>query len=68
MIPQRIRRELSVREKLKRKTILPLYGMTIGFGILPSFVHPWMGGGSLHDYLKKEHLNLPSREKRDIVS
>ncbi|KAG1868006.1 kinase-like domain-containing protein [Suillus tomentosus] len=63
----RIRRELSVREKLKRDTILALHGMTTGFGVLPSFVYPWMAGGSLHDYLKREHLNLPVHRKLDIL-
>ncbi|KAG1906275.1 kinase-like domain-containing protein [Suillus fuscotomentosus] len=63
----RIRRELSVREKLKRDTILALYGMTTGFGVLPSFVYPWMAGGSLHDYLKRENSDLTARRKLDIL-
>ncbi|KAG2096975.1 kinase-like domain-containing protein [Suillus discolor] len=62
----RIRREMYVREKLRHETILALYGMTEGFGILPSFVYPWMAGGSLHDYVKREHPNLPARRKLDI--
>lgn len=61
----RIRREMYVREKLRHETILALYGMTEGFGILPSFVYPWMAGGSLHDYVKRECLS-PSR-KLDIL-
>jgi hypothetical protein len=65
---QKIRRELSVREKLKRDIILAIYGMTTGFGVLPSFVYPWMAGGSLHDYLKREYSDLPARRKLDIVS
>ncbi|KAG1796467.1 kinase-like domain-containing protein [Suillus variegatus] len=63
----RIRREMYVREKLKHEIILTLYGTTEGFGILPSFVYPWMAGGSLHDYVKREHPNLPARRKLDIL-
>jgi hypothetical protein len=50
---------------LKHETILALYGMTEGFGIIPSFVYQWMAAGSLHDYVKRECLS-PSR-KLDIV-
>ncbi|KAG1736339.1 kinase-like domain-containing protein [Suillus lakei] len=63
----RIRREMYVREKLRHETILALYGMTAGFGILPSLVYPWMAGGSLHDYLKREYSNLPARRKLNIL-
>ncbi|KAG1808531.1 kinase-like domain-containing protein [Suillus variegatus] len=63
----RIRREMYVREKLRHETIIALYGMTEGFGILPSFVYPWMAGGSLHDYMKREHPNLPACRKLDIL-
>jgi serine/threonine protein kinase len=66
-ICNRIRRELSVRERLKRDTILALYGMTTGFGVLPSFVYSWMAGGSLHSYLKREHSSLPTRRKLDLL-
>ncbi|KAG2108625.1 uncharacterized protein F5147DRAFT_164806 [Suillus discolor] len=63
----KIRREMHVREKLKHETILALYGMTEGFGILPSLVYSWMAGGSLHDYVKQEHSYLPARRKLDIL-
>ncbi|KAG1868007.1 kinase-like domain-containing protein, partial [Suillus tomentosus] len=66
-IHSRIRREIYVRESLRHETILALHGMTTGFGVLPSFVYPWMAGGSLHDYLKREHSNLPARRRLDIL-
>ncbi|KAG1828754.1 kinase-like domain-containing protein [Suillus subalutaceus] len=62
-----IRREVYVRERLKHETILGLYGMTTGFGILPSFVHPWMAHGSLHDYLKRDFSTLSPPQKFDIL-
>jgi hypothetical protein len=63
-----IRREVYVRERMKHETILDLYGITTGIGILPSFVHPWMSCGSLHDYLEREFSALSSLQKFDIVS
>ncbi|KAG2364538.1 kinase-like domain-containing protein [Suillus spraguei] len=62
-----IRREVNIRERLKHETILDLYGMTTGFGILPSFVYPWMAHGSLHDYLKREFSTLFPHSKLDIL-
>lgn len=64
---KRIRREIHVRERLRHKIILTLYGMTEGFGILPSFVYQWMENGSLHDYVKQEYTNLSARQKLDIL-
>ncbi|KAG2364536.1 hypothetical protein BDR07DRAFT_774307 [Suillus spraguei] len=63
-----IRREVYIRERLKHETILDLYGMTTGFGILPSFVYPWMVHGSLHDYLEREFFTLFPHNKLNIVS
>jgi hypothetical protein len=61
---------VHVREKLRHEAILTLYGITADFGTLPglSFVYPWMAGGSLRDYLKREYSNLSARRKLDIVS
>ncbi|KAG1882777.1 kinase-like domain-containing protein, partial [Suillus subluteus] len=64
---QRIHREIYVRERSRRETILDLCGMITDFGVLSSFVYPWMAGGSLHDYLKREHPNLPAHRKLDIL-
>ncbi|OAX34175.1 hypothetical protein K503DRAFT_465701 [Rhizopogon vinicolor AM-OR11-026] len=40
--------------------------MTTGFGVLPSFVHPWMSGGSLHDFIQREP-KLSAQKKLDIL-
>ncbi|KAG2356601.1 kinase-like domain-containing protein [Suillus spraguei] len=66
-IINRIRREIYVRDRLRHKIILALYGMAEGFGILPSFVYQWMENGSLHDYMKREYINLSARRKLDIL-
>jgi serine/threonine protein kinase len=63
----RIRREMYVREKLRHEAILTIYGITAGFGTLPSLVYPWMAGGSLRNYLKREYSHLSARRKRDIL-
>jgi serine/threonine protein kinase len=65
---QMIRREIKVRERLKYETILDLYGVTTGFGIIPSFVYSWMAHGSLHDYLKQSFSTLSPLQKFNIVS
>ncbi|KAG2065014.1 kinase-like protein [Suillus decipiens] len=66
-ICHRIRREMFVREELRHDTILVLHGMTTGFGVLPSFVYPWMAGGSLHGYLQREYSNLSAHQKLHIL-
>ncbi|KAG2352496.1 kinase-like domain-containing protein, partial [Suillus spraguei] len=48
--------------QLSHDSILPLEGVTDGFGPLPAFVTPWMENGSLNEYLRPE-VNL-SREKK----
>ncbi|KAG2103158.1 kinase-like domain-containing protein [Suillus cothurnatus] len=62
-----IRREIKVRERLKYETILDLYGVTTGFGIIPSFVYSWMAHGSLHDYLKQSFSTLSPLQKFNIL-
>ncbi|KAF8835296.1 kinase-like protein [Paxillus ammoniavirescens] len=51
-----IRREVSVWVTLSHRNILPLYGLTSGFGHLPCLVSPWMENGSLKDYSVKPSL------------
>ncbi|KAG2033961.1 kinase-like domain-containing protein [Suillus americanus] len=58
----RIRRETYVWIRLSHDNILPLEGVTEGFGPLPAFVAPWMENGTLNDYLRRE-VGL-SREKK----
>lgn len=50
----RIRREAYVWIQLSHDNILPLEGITEGFGPLPAFVAPWMENGTLNDYLRRE--------------
>ncbi|KAG1725852.1 kinase-like domain-containing protein [Suillus lakei] len=50
---KRIRREAHVWMQLSHDHILPLEGVTEGFGPLPALVTPWMENGSLNDYLRR---------------
>jgi serine/threonine protein kinase len=60
-----IRREAYVWAKLKDDHVLPLHGITTGFGVLPAFVSSWMTKGSLESYLKQQ-LTLSTRRKLDM--
>ncbi|KAG2368634.1 kinase-like domain-containing protein, partial [Suillus spraguei] len=46
--------EAYVWIQLSHDNILPLEGITQGFGPLPAFVAPWMENGTLNDYLRRE--------------
>jgi serine/threonine protein kinase len=63
---QRIRREVNVWIRLSHDNILPLEGVTEGFGPLPALVTPWMENGSLNDYLRRE-VHLSEKKKLTMV-
>ncbi|KAG2340783.1 kinase-like protein, partial [Suillus weaverae] len=63
---QEVRREAYVWIQLLHDNILPLEGVTEGFGVLPAFVSPWMKNGTLHDYLKRE-VGLSWERKLSMV-
>ncbi|KZP04661.1 kinase-like protein [Athelia psychrophila] len=50
---QRIRREISIWQRLKHENVLPLLGTVQHFGRYISLVSPWMENGSLVQYLKE---------------
>ncbi|KIK35701.1 hypothetical protein CY34DRAFT_32641, partial [Suillus luteus UH-Slu-Lm8-n1] len=61
-----IRREAYVWIQLLHDNILPLEGVTEGFGPLPAFVSLWMEEGSLDGYLKRE-VGLSWERKLSMV-
>ncbi|KAG1853432.1 kinase-like domain-containing protein [Suillus subalutaceus] len=61
-IARSIRREAYVWAKLKDDHVLSLHGITMGFGVLPSFVSSWMTKGSLDSYLKQQPTLSISRK------
>ncbi|KIJ05048.1 hypothetical protein PAXINDRAFT_50441, partial [Paxillus involutus ATCC 200175] len=55
-------RELNIWARLKHHNILPLYGVTDGFGPFPAFVSLWAENGTLTEYLEhREQLDLERR-------
>ncbi|KAG1893554.1 kinase-like domain-containing protein [Suillus fuscotomentosus] len=51
-------REAQTWATLKDVHILPLIGLTWGFGPLPALVCPWVENGLLHSYLELKHDDL----------
>ncbi|KAG2134524.1 kinase-like domain-containing protein [Suillus clintonianus] len=62
-----IRKEAYVWILLSHDRILPLKGVTEGFGKLPALVAPWMENGSLNDYLRREHSKLSGHQKLELI-
>ncbi|KAF8552980.1 kinase-like protein [Imleria badia] len=59
---KRIYRELKVWAKLEHECVLPLYGISFGFGKFPAMVCPWLEGGTLSKYLEHhEGVQLHTR-------
>ncbi|KAG2142791.1 kinase-like domain-containing protein [Suillus bovinus] len=50
---QKIRQKFFVWQQLEHSHILPLYGTTDDFEVVPALVCPWMENGSLNAYLEK---------------
>ncbi|KIJ67424.1 hypothetical protein HYDPIDRAFT_108191, partial [Hydnomerulius pinastri MD-312] len=58
---KRVTRELEVWKRLKHSNILPLYGVTFGFGPLPAMVCPWMDHGTITTHLQQGQLSMIER-------
>ncbi|KZW02499.1 kinase-like protein [Exidia glandulosa HHB12029] len=48
---QRLRREIYVWQHLRHPNVLPLYGVYLNLGVLPSLVSPWCSNGDICTYL-----------------
>ncbi|KAG1840315.1 kinase-like domain-containing protein [Suillus tomentosus] len=48
---KKLRQEVFVWRQLEHSHIVPLYGTTEKYEIIPALVCPWMKNGSLHQYL-----------------
>jgi serine/threonine protein kinase len=55
-------------KQLKHNHILPVYGITYGFGLVPAIVSPWMHNGSLSAYLDKHHNDITVTQRFALVS
>ncbi|KAJ8596863.1 kinase-like protein [Rhizopogon salebrosus TDB-379] len=55
-------------KQLKHDHILPVYGITYGFGPVPAIVSPWMHNGSLSVYLDKHHSDITVTQKFALLA
>ncbi|KAH7919501.1 kinase-like protein [Leucogyrophana mollusca] len=62
-----LRRELQVWRRLCHQNVLPLYGLTSGFGHFQSMVCPWVENGTLNKYLEKRHKDLGDRRRWELI-
>jgi len=63
-----IHREAYVWMQLSHDYILPLEGITDGFGPLPALVSLWMDNGPLNGYLQQKFPQLTDPRKLELVS
>jgi hypothetical protein len=66
-VHQRLFREIKLWLKLEHENIVPLWGVTDGFGSLPGLISPWVENGSLTGYLQHKHETLFENEKFALV-
>ncbi|KAN0080223.1 Protein kinase-like domain containing protein [Tylopilus felleus] len=62
-----LRRELGLWRRLEHPNIVPLLGVTNGFGPILAAVLPWMSTGSLHSFLKKDGHALTVDERLHLL-
>jgi len=62
-----LRRELGLLKRLEHPNIVPLLGVTKGFGPIPGVVFPWMSNGSLHSFLKNKGQTLTLVERLQLL-
>jgi hypothetical protein len=60
-------REIKLWLKLEHENIVPLWGVTDGFGSLPGLVSPWEENGALTGYLQRKHAMLSDDAKFALV-
>ncbi|KAF8834867.1 kinase-like protein, partial [Paxillus ammoniavirescens] len=60
-------REIRVWLKLTHINVLPLFGTTMGFGLYPAMVCPWLEDGPLTSYLERRNDSLPTVERLVLV-
>ncbi|KAG2030107.1 kinase-like domain-containing protein [Suillus americanus] len=64
---KRIRRKIGNSAGLKHRNILPIYGYSLGFGLLIAIVTPWVENGSLAHYLEHNGETLSTRARFHIL-
>ncbi|KAF9220662.1 hypothetical protein BS17DRAFT_311708 [Gyrodon lividus] len=65
---KRLFRETEVWKRLKHLNILPLFGVTFGFGPLPALVCPWMDNGTITGHLEAQGEHLSESDRWGLLS
>ncbi|KAJ8585675.1 hypothetical protein M405DRAFT_824550 [Rhizopogon salebrosus TDB-379] len=68
IVSKRSMDDFSKWNQLKHDHILPLCGITYGFGPVPAIVSPWMDNGFLSKYPHKYYDNLTETHKISLAS
>ncbi|KAF9244248.1 kinase-like domain-containing protein [Melanogaster broomeanus] len=67
LIMKRLRREIAVWVDLHHTNVLPLFGITMGFGRFPAMVCPWLANGPLTSFLEHRHEGLTVGERLTLL-
>ncbi|KAG1753062.1 hypothetical protein EDD22DRAFT_238574 [Suillus occidentalis] len=54
--------------ELHHDNLLPIFGMTLGFGPLRALVCPWMENGTLTHYQEYNHHQITASARKAMVS
>jgi hypothetical protein len=65
---QRLSTAVELWLRLDHDNVMPIFGMTLGFGPLPAVVCPWMKNGTLTSYLEHNHDQMTAQARKDMVS
>ncbi|KAG1728738.1 kinase-like domain-containing protein [Suillus paluster] len=68
IVNKRLMDDFHKWKPLQHDNILPLCGITYGFGPVPAIVSPWMHNGSLSTYLDKHYDSLSEAQKFGLLA
>lgn len=68
VVYKRLMNDFHKWKPLRHDNILPLCGITYGFGPVPAIVSPWMSNGSLSTYLEKHYDSLSTAHKFGLLA
>jgi serine/threonine protein kinase len=68
IVNKRLMDDFRKWKPLRHANILPLCGITYGFGPVPAIVSPWMSNGSLSTYLDKNYDSLSQARKFSLLA
>jgi len=64
---KRLSAAIDIWLRLNHDNVIPVFGMTLGFGPLLAVVCPWMKNGTLTRYLEHNHANITASARKDML-